>query len=155
MNNTYDFEKLGKKTPYTVPDGFFDEITNSTLEKAKKRERQYKTRKLIFAWSAAASFFIILSVGIFLSTNRRLAAPSTQIAVEKVDTVNRFDSVRSEENGVQPELKNPDTKFDKEAVMENSNETIDDLLAEMDEEELQQMAELLSGELFIDELTND
>ena len=29
MDNRFDFDKIGKRMPYTVPDGFFDELERS------------------------------------------------------------------------------------------------------------------------------
>ena len=155
MNKEYDFEKIGKKTPYPVPDGFFDAITNQTLEKAKKRERQLKTRKLIFAWSAAASVLVIVSIAILFSTRSHYGEQSNLSVIRPTETIIGIDSASKVENEIQAEQKNADTKPEFEPVPGNSSETLDDLLAEMDETELLQMAELLSGELFIDELAND
>jgi len=155
MNKEYDFEKIGKKNPYPVPDGFFDAITNQTLEKAKKRERHLKIRKLIIAWSAAASVLVIVSIAILFSTRTQYPEQSNLTVIRPTETIISIDSTSKVENELQAEQKNADAKPEFEPVPVNSSETLDDLLAEMDETELLQMAELLSGELFIDELAND
>lgn len=64
------FEKVGKRMSYKVPDGFFDEISVQTLEKAKSAEgrsaampgkgKRIVMRNLIFAFSAAAVVMLAL-----------------------------------------------------------------------------------------------
>jgi len=64
------FEKVGKRMSYKVPDGFFDEISVKTLEKAKVvqgkpaamsvKGRRIFMRNLIFAVSAAAVVMLAL-----------------------------------------------------------------------------------------------
>lgn len=34
MNNDFDLKRVGKRMPYTVPDGFFAEMERNVLEKA-------------------------------------------------------------------------------------------------------------------------
>lgn len=64
------FEKVGKRMSYKVPDGFFDEISVQTLEKAKAyngksaaisgKSRIVVFRKLIITVSAAAVIMLAL-----------------------------------------------------------------------------------------------
>lgn len=155
MNNENDFHKIGKKTPYRIPDTFFAEITNITLEKAKKREQQFKTRKLILTWSVAASVLVIVSIGIFLSTRSPMTESSTLTVIEPVEQAINIDSAISAENIAQPAPAVANTAQETETAEMNHTETLDDLLAAMSDEELQQFAELISGELFTDELINN
>lgn len=68
------FEKVGKRMSYKVPDGFFDDLSLKTLEKAKaetksdkgrfslsqRNNRKIVFRKLIFTVSAAAVIMLAL-----------------------------------------------------------------------------------------------
>lgn len=68
------FEKVGKRMSYKVPDGFFDDLSLKTLEKAKaetksdkgrfslsqRNNRKIVLRKLIFTVSAAAVIMLAL-----------------------------------------------------------------------------------------------
>ena len=71
MDKTFDFEQVGKKMPYNVPDGFFDqleqnvmaEITadNTATEKPKVKARTVKMtfRIILTAAAAVALFFVV------------------------------------------------------------------------------------------------
>ena len=36
MEQNYDFSKIGKQMPYTVPDGFFDELEENVMKELKE-----------------------------------------------------------------------------------------------------------------------
>jgi hypothetical protein len=96
-----------------------------------------------------------VSIAILFSTRSQYTEQSNLTVIRPTETIIGIDSAGKVENELQAEQKNADTKPEFEPVPVNSSETLDDLLAEMDDAELLQMAELLSGELFIDELAND
>ena len=55
------FEKIGKKMPYTVPDGYFEQM-HEQLSAIPRRQRRVVT----FRWLAiAAAFVLVASVGFF------------------------------------------------------------------------------------------
>lgn len=72
MKTDFDFDNIGKKMPYTVPDNFFDQIEDSILEKVKsykpishnpkKNFRLITFRATLAIAAAIALFFIIKSV---------------------------------------------------------------------------------------------
>ena len=74
MDKTFDFEQVGKKMPYNVPDGFFDqleqnvmaEIKADNIESAQPKPKDQKARtvKMTFriiltAAAAVALFFVV------------------------------------------------------------------------------------------------
>jgi len=150
MNKEFDFDKIGKQTPYQVPAGFFDEITNRTLEKAKERERKSKIRRIYAAISVAASLLIVVSFAIVLNVRQQKQQPENVVVAEPVKTEKPVvDSVFAKSAEVEK------TEKETEKPVAVQPETLDNLLAEMTDEELGQLADDLSDELFIDELTND
>lgn len=62
-----DFNKIGKRMPYTVPEGFFDQLGENVMVRAKAEERKrHKRGRLIAITStimtmaaAAALFFVV------------------------------------------------------------------------------------------------
>lgn len=72
MKTDFNFSKIGKKMPYTVPDDFFEQIEDTILEKVKnhqpisskpKKKNRLITFKVTLAIAATiALFFIIKSV---------------------------------------------------------------------------------------------
>ena len=150
MNSEFDFDKIGKQTPYKVPAGFFDEITTRTLEKAKERERKSKIRRIYAAVSVAASFLIVVSFAIVLNVQQQKQQPENVSVAEPVKTEKLLvDSVFADSAQV---IK---TEKETEKPVAAKPETLDNLLAEMTDEELGQLADDLNDELFVDELTND
>ena len=49
MEQNYDFSKIGKQMPYTVPDGFFDELEENVMSKCTQRARIIRTALAIAA----------------------------------------------------------------------------------------------------------
>ena len=71
MDKQFDFEQIGKRMPYNVPDGFFDQLEqnvmaevqldNAATEKPKQKARTVKmaTRTILAAAAAVALFFVV------------------------------------------------------------------------------------------------
>ena len=71
MDKQFDFEQVGKKMPYNVPDGFFDQLEQNVMaevtagniatEKPKQKARTVKMtfRILLAAAAAVALFFVV------------------------------------------------------------------------------------------------
>ncbi len=47
MEQNYDFNNIGKKMPYTVPDGFFDQLEKQVMNEVKAEPAQKKSAKTI------------------------------------------------------------------------------------------------------------
>ncbi len=70
MNRDFDFNKIGKRMPYTVPDGFFGKLEDDIWDRVKNvsevRQTAHKPAKLrLFIQSAvavAASIALVLVV---------------------------------------------------------------------------------------------
>lgn len=154
MNNDFDFEKIGKKTPYSVPDRFFEDITKTTLEKARQRERKLKIRKLLVFYSSAASVLILIAIGFFLMTGK----PN-----QSETTIARTFTEEKALQDIQPEeIIKPDTierQIEDEPEIQSatdiSENSIEKLIAGMSEVELRQLETVLNGELILDEIINN
>lgn len=79
MDN-FDFNRIGKKTPYRVPDDFFDSIEQSILSAAAPRPRRRRLLKYaaaITATAAAAALLLTVSGKASIGGNR---AAGTELA---------------------------------------------------------------------------
>ena len=47
MEQNYDFNNIGKKMPYIVPDGFFDQLEEQVMNEVKAEPAQKKSAKTI------------------------------------------------------------------------------------------------------------
>lgn len=73
MKHNFDFDNIGKREPYTVPDDFFvnlqDRIESETISKRKPRILSWRYI-LSGVSSAAAVIAIILAIGLHFGDNR-------------------------------------------------------------------------------------
>jgi hypothetical protein len=156
MKNEKEFKEIGKKVHYQVPQDFFDTITEKTLKKAKLRSRDRNIKHLLIWTSAAASVIFIL---LFSSVvNNRIPE------MENTETI-----VQSNENPpeIKPEiLQDSAIAFEIEAGENNQepfsedkseyhNETFENLLASLTEEELQALAGQIIAEIYFNELIDE
>ena len=170
MKEEFDFDKVGKQMPYQVPDGFFKDITQATLAEAKRREQPEPARTaLLPLWkvlSVAASVAVLLVAAYFLTARqteqsaRPMATVTHQPAVSRPATV-----AQKEENAPQELAHAPQEKHQPQAIAKVSSakkekqlnktpkpmapETLDNLLASLSDEELQQLALAAEAEEYV------
>lgn len=77
MESNFDFNKIGKRMPYTTPDGFFDSLETGILN----RTRTKKHKSVIITLSSLAAAACIASV-VLLSD----IFDKPQVGIENVDT---------------------------------------------------------------------
>jgi len=79
MNKTFDFEQIGKRMPYTVPDGFFEQMEQNVLAAAKPAKKGRTVRMIVRAAIAAAA---VVAVCFALTTkNPGAATPADSFAL--------------------------------------------------------------------------
>lgn len=64
MTEQFDFDKIGKKVPYRIPDGFFDDMQQQVLKRTEepRRRRTMITRisSVIIGMAAVVSAFVFI-----------------------------------------------------------------------------------------------
>jgi len=153
-----EFEKFRNLNPYKVPDGFFENITRQTLEKARQRERFSKIRKMRIVFSAAASVIILVAVGLIFFNQTKKDAETAfvqQVTDEMIfeeiqpEEIFKTEPVEIRENGIMESEPS-------ENVPENVSENLlDNLIAGLSDEDLQQLEAVIQEELLITEFLND
>lgn len=56
MNKKFDFEQVGKKTPYITPDHFFEETQKEVLKRTYDVKRKKRLMMLLFTGLAMTAF---------------------------------------------------------------------------------------------------
>lgn len=84
----FRLEKIGKRMPYTTPDGFFTQLQQDILSKTVKTESSMPRRIVHFLTVAAAAAVLI----VVCHATSQPAAPADYAAVEKA-----FDSLNAED----------------------------------------------------------
>lgn len=95
MKQTFDFKQIGKRMPYHVPDGFFQEMEHNVLdavaEKATERKpamaerKPLQAKRFVFTRLAKYAAAVAASVVVLLAVNAKffyVAAPTDMQDVE-------------------------------------------------------------------------
>ena len=64
MNTDFDFDNIGKRTPYSTPEGFFDEMQRKVM--AQACGKQHRKRRLTMIISTALAMAAILTGFLFI-----------------------------------------------------------------------------------------
>jgi hypothetical protein len=148
MEPTDGFRDFGKKLPYKEPTGFFDQLSEKTLQEAKRREQ--RRRKKIVLWrtvAVAASLLALAFLGYFMFEPempvnnpivREQQQLKNQVSIKQPEVLEITESV-------------PEKTPDKIVAEENASEEIGDVLADLTDEELAQLAAMYQADAFISE----
>ena len=75
MEQNYDFSKIGKQMPYTVPDGFFDRLEEKVMDGVKAKPARKKAIAIRMAIRAAIA--IAACIALFLVVKKVLPQDTT------------------------------------------------------------------------------
>ena len=153
MKEDIGFQKIGKEIPFKAPHDFFETISEKTLQKAKQRE--YNRRKIRRLWrsvSAAASLAALFFLGYFMlgpdiksgsnQTAQEVQPTGRQIIHQKPEVAKESTVAEVEKKSAVPE---------KTVIKTTENEVISDVLADLTDDELSQIAAMLQTDTFISE----
>ena len=59
---SYNFDKIGKKMPYRVPDTFFDDVENTIMINVRKRQNKRNVFKIFYRIIAVAATLALLMI---------------------------------------------------------------------------------------------
>lgn len=77
MESNFDFNKIGKRMPYTTPDGFFDSLETDILKRSKTKSHKSVIITLSSLAAAACIASVVLLSDIF---------DKPQVGIKNVDT---------------------------------------------------------------------
>ena len=70
MEQNYDFSRIGKQMPYTVPDGFFDKLEENVMNEVKAQPAKKKATVIRMAFRAAIA--VAACIALFLVVKKVL-----------------------------------------------------------------------------------
>ena len=50
MKENFDFDRIGKRLPYTAPDGFLDDVENSVMQRINQEVHPSKPKRNLHLW---------------------------------------------------------------------------------------------------------
>jgi len=154
MKQSDEFPEIGKKLPYREPVDFFEGLSEKAFQQAKLRE-QNRRRSLVL-WrtvAVAASISTLALLGYFMQEPE--LAKSPQIVQEKQPVEHLI--MGEEEIAQKPEIRTEIKKEvpvkvpEKTIAKENLTEEIGDVLADLSDEELLQLAAMYKADPFLSE----
>lgn len=150
MKSNNEFDKIGKKTTYQVPDGFFEQVSERTLLKAKKQEENRRKNLIIWRTVAlAASLLSFAMLGYYMTNSEKPETtpiaqqlqPTTKQPIDQSKIIPVPSKVTEIKRGV---LQTTNPK-------ENYIEELSTVLSDMTDDELLQLAAMYKSDLFIGE----
>lgn len=149
MKEDIEFQEIGKRTPYQVPEGFFEHIPGKTLQKVKLREQNHRNHWILWKTMAvAASLAAVVMIGFLISgpekTENKMIVQEQQVESEL--------AIESAPDSLK-ELMVPIVKKDSVAKMNHESavqEDITDILSDLSDEELLQLAAIYKADPFIE-----
>lgn len=102
MEEKLDFENVGRKMPYKLPEGFFDDAQQKILNRITADSINRRTRRRVFYASLLAAVLLvtfILSVtnSIFIPATNGQAVPTEVAYVDEIWTLDTCEQIRAEE----------------------------------------------------------
>lgn len=83
--HNFSFDKVGKETPFRVPDGFFPQLETDILRKAYPAESDRKKYRPTWRIIAGASVAAAATVALLISSNTNISKPQavSNLSVEQ------------------------------------------------------------------------
>lgn len=152
MEQIDDFKDIGKQLPWQEPYGFFDQLPEKTLLKA--RNRNHKHARKIFLWrtfSAAASLVAIVFVGQYFWDSGKpekvvLVVQDEQKQTEQV-TPEKTESLEAKPILIR--------NVDSVSILKSASidmENMNDILVDLSDAELTQLAAMYQTDPFTEEM---
>ena len=92
MEKDFDFNKIGKNTPYSTPEGFFDDMQKKILSTAERNIRKRRKVKFVvismLAVAAAFAGFVFFPIGNDVAESQQQQLAKTDTAEGKTPAAN-------------------------------------------------------------------
>ena len=117
MEHNYDFSKIGKQMPYTVPDGFFDQLEENVMNEVKAQPARKKATVLRMAIRAAIA--IAACIALFLVVKKVLPQDNDTITDDFENVELAFNNLSTEDQDYLLEV------YQEELFLENDLNELD------------------------------
>ena len=69
MKRNFDFDRIGKRLPYTAPDGFLDDMENNVWETVRQEMLPSKPKRHFRLWYSLTGGLVAASIALFVVFN--------------------------------------------------------------------------------------
>lgn len=129
MTEDHEFQLYGKEIPYKVPGDFFKTISEKTLLLARERDKNRRKNRIIWNTVAVAASVAAIFILSFLIQDDQIKPESVQTTLETKEII----------------------PVGAPASRMAENELLSDVLADLTDEELQQMTAMIKTDPFTTE----
>ena len=120
MEQNYDFSKIGKQMPYTVPDGFFDQLEENVMSKVTTQPAKTK-KATVIRMAIRAAIAIAACIALFLVV-RKVLPQGNDTAIDDFENVElAFNNLSTEDQDYLLEV------YQEELLLENHLNDLNDL----------------------------
>lgn len=93
MEKDFDFDNIGKRTPYITPHGFFEDMQRKVLERAEVKQRRKSQMRLVISAVVAMAAMLagLIFVTFFYQADDIKPSPSNVLAVERSNSADTED----------------------------------------------------------------
>lgn len=94
MDKDFDFNAIGKRTPFRTPEGFFERMQEETMKRVAEEKRRKKLYRLKWGISVALAAAAILCGVVFFPVGRTETVelnPATEWIAQVDDSMDPFD----------------------------------------------------------------
>jgi hypothetical protein len=157
MESDKEFSHLGKDLPYQVPKGFFDQLAERTLLKAKQREEHRKKKGLrLMVLSVAASLTALIALSVLFREGDKQQSESA--LADQQEWVETPAMVIHEPASEQPIVAESEAVYVEEPTVRPVDKPDDEtelagVLTDLTDEELLLLAMIYEADPFIEEST--
>lgn len=154
MIENNEFQEIGRTNYYKVPDGFFEQVSEKTLLKAKQRELVRRRKLVLFRTVAvAASLAAVFLLGYFIPNNGIKQKSKPIITANRLVDHQIIQNNEINTQKTSPEIGKTVTELVPLTTIDEATnpEEIDDVLADLSDDELLQLAAMFKTDPFISE----
>ena len=119
MEQNYDFSKIGKQMPYTVPDGFFDKLEENVMNEVKAQSA--KKKATIVRMAIRAALAIAACIALFLVVKEVLPLGHDTVTDDFENVELAFNNLSTEDQDYLLEV------YQEELILENNLNDLNDL----------------------------
>lgn len=162
MEKDFDFDKIGKNTPYFTPEGFFDDMQKKILRTAERDIRKRRKMKIVFiallASAAILAGLIFFPFGNDVEQSQQPQLAKTDTTLGKPSTVRAADvttySPTKERNArivVNDEalINNSKKNSRATAVQSDDNSTNEEWIEQLSDEDLKFLTSMADNDEFL------
>ena len=120
MEQNYDFSRIGKQMPYTVPDGFFDKLEENVMNEVKAQTAKTK-KATVIRMAIRAAIAVAACIALFLVV-KKVLPQGQDAAIDDFENVElAFNNLSTEDQDYLLEV------YQEELLLENHLNDLNDL----------------------------